>query len=269
MTPQIAIMGLGWLGLPLYTKLSSLGYVCVGSTTSEEKKEFLQKEGVKAVVAKFEEGGVVGNIQSCLKGSKILILNTPPGLRKDPKSNYVAKIEKVINYIEKSDIEKVLYISSTSVFEDKEDFPEISNKTIPNATSKAGLQIREVERLLLNNTNFKTTILRFSGLVDNDRHPANMMSKRLKVGNPMAPVNLIHRKDCIGIISTIIKQSFWGDIFNASYPSNLTKKEYYDGVCTNLGLLKPNFDKFIKSKGKLIDGLETSKTLNYTYKYVV
>jgi len=266
---NISIIGLGWLGLPLYHYLSRLGFVCAGSTTSVEKKEQLQAESVSAFQVQLKEQRVNGEIELCLKDSEILILNTPPGLRRNPDSNYVAKIEQLLPFIEASSIEKVLYISSTSVFKDEAHFPVITNSTKPNSNSKAGIQIREVEELLLNNTNFETTILRFAGLVDEKRHPATMMSRRDSVRNPEAPVNLIHREDCIGMISEIINQNKWGDTFNASYPKHETKQAYYNSVCDELKLKHPNFDVTNISKGKLIDGEETANRLNYTYNYLV
>jgi len=266
---KISIIGLGWLGLPLYKHLTNHDFSCKGSTTSIEKKEQLQSENISVFQVELNETEVKGAIDACLEGSKILILNTPPGLRRNPNSNYVAKIEQLLLFIEKSSIEKVLYVSSTSVFEDEMHFPVITNSSKTNSNSRAGIQIRKVEELLFNNTNFEATILRFAGLVDERRHPATMMSRRDSVKNPEAPVNLIHREDCIGIISEIINQNKWGEIFNASYPKHETKQAYYNSVCDRLALRHPNFDIESSSKGKLINGDETSKVLNYTYKYVV
>ncbi len=269
MNSKISIIGLGWLGLPLYQHLSKLDFSCIGSTTTEAKKEDLVKQEINATLVRFLEQEVVGDIQLCLKDSEILVLNTPPGLRREPNSNYVAKIQQLIKHIEKSSIRKVLYISSTSVFKDSDVFAAVTNKTLPNAVSNAGIQIRKVEELLKSNSNFQTTILRFSGLVNDDRHPATMMSKRKSVKNPYAPVNLIHRKDCIGIITSIIQSNLWEQTYNASSPLRLTKKEYYDVVCSKKNISKPNFDENKPSKGKWINGEETASALNYKYKYLV
>lgn len=266
---QISIIGLGWLGLPLYYHLSKLGYLCKGSTTSISKREKLTLDGVHCHLLELNENEIKGNIVSCLQGSEILILNTPPGLRKNPHSNYVGKIERLLPHIEKFKIKKVLFVSSTSVYEDTAEFQEIYNDSPPNATSNVGSQIVKVEQLLRKNPHFSTTILRFAGLVDADRHPARMMSQRPQVKNANAPVNLIHRQDCICIISEIIKQNKWGEIFNAAYPMRVNKKEYYNRVCQNLGFNAPNFVEDVSSKGKLIDGAETVKELNTTYKYVI
>ena len=265
----ISIMGLGWLGLPLYKHLNSLNFTCKGSTTSPKKQEQFLLENIDSQIVELKETNVEGGIEMCLKNADILILNTPPGLRKNPDSSYVAKIEQLLPYIVKSEVKKVLFISSTSVFKDELHFPVIKNDTPPNATSNAGKQLKAVEELLIKNPNFETTILRFSGLVNDERHPARMMSKRPVVQNGEAPVNLIHRNDCIGIISAIIQQNYWNKVLNASFPEHPTKKNYYDSVCGRLQLSPPNFNTAIPSKGKLVDGNTTAMALNYTYKYVV
>ncbi len=266
---QISIIGLGWLGLPLAKRLSSQRHIIKGSTTSEEKLKTLDYDNISCFQVILKEGSIAGDIEKCLSGSDILILNTPPGLRRNPDSNYVAKIEALIPHIVQSSIQRVLYISSTSVFSDGYPFTDITNKTLPDATTNAGLQIRKVEELLYTNTSFDTTILRFSGLIANDRHPARMMSKRKDIPNGNAPVNLIHRNDCIGIIEAIIEQEKWNLSLNASYPDHPTKKEYYNKICKNLGYKLPDFSQGTLSNGKVIDGSYVESLLNYSYTHKI
>ncbi len=267
---QISIIGLGWLGLPLAIHLAARNFNIKGSTTSDKKLTDLKSYNISPFKVILEEEIVIGEIVKCLEYSEILILNTPPGLRRNPESNYVAKIKRLIPFIESSSISKVLFIGSTSVFQDGFPIPTITSDTKTNANSIAGKQLREVERLLNNNSNFETTILRFSGLVDNDRHPARMLSKRKDIPNAIAPVNLIHRNDCIGIIEAIIKQSKWGISLNASYPEHPAKVEYYNQICRKLGYAKPDFDMSNSSiSGKKIDGNQITELLGYSYEFSI
>lgn len=269
MSEKISIIGLGWLGLPLANDLQKGGYTIKGSTTSDQKLEELSKQKHKVFKVIFLENEIQGEISECLKESTILVLNTPPGLRKNPSSNYVAKIKKLIPFIEDSSIEKVLFIGSTAVFKEEEEFPIINNGTLPNATSNSGIQLKEVEQLLQNNSHFKTTILRFAGLVDEGRHPARMMSKRKEIPNFKAPVNLIHKEDCIGIIKAIFLQKKWGKVFNAAYPLHPTKKAYYTEICSLKNFDKPDFKQEKRSLGKIIDGKGTSVELGYAYDHTI
>jgi nucleoside-diphosphate-sugar epimerase len=59
---------------------------------------------------------------------------------------------------------------------------------------------------LQGNSRFKTTILRFGGLIGEDRNPIRFLAGRENLENPDAPINLIHQTDCIGIILRIIEK---------------------------------------------------------------
>ncbi|MFD2563838.1 NAD(P)H-binding protein [Aquimarina rubra] len=265
MSKQISILGTGWLGLPLSTTLLTKKYVVKGSTTSESKLDTLKNEGIDPYLIEITEAGPKGPVDSFLDGSEILIINIPPGLRRNPESNFVSKIKSLIPSIEQSSVQKVLFISSTSVFDDLEEFPLITSENAPNASSNAGKQLIETEQLLLNNQRFRTTILRFAGLFDERRHPATMLSKRKNIKNPLAPVNLIHREDCIGIIEKVIETDSWNITFNASYPHHPEKAEYYSSICRQMDLPIPDYDFETTSKGKIISSDKISGALNYTF----
>ncbi|WP_232285904.1 cupin [Aquimarina agarilytica] len=269
MMMNISIIGLGWLGKPLGDALVNLGYVVKGSTTSNDKLSVLKEAGYDAYKVQMNESEVQGDIAELLAYSEVLILNTPPGLRRNPTSDYVGKIKQLVPFIERSSIKQVLFIGSTAVFADTESMHIITNNTMPNSEGVSGVQLATVEKLLMNNAHFKTTILRFAGLVDERRHPATMMSKRKQIPNPLAPVNLIHREDCIGVIQQIISQRKWGEVYNAAYPLHPTKQEYYTNICEQKKIANPDFNRTGVSKGKLIDGQKTAEELNYTYTHSI
>jgi nucleoside-diphosphate-sugar epimerase len=262
---QISIIGCGWLGLPLAKELIKKGFKVKGTTTSKDKLTFLLDEHIEAFYLEIASENIIGNIQDILSKSEVLVLNIPPGLRKNPKENYVAKIKTLIPYIEASQIEKVLLISSTSVYADEESFPEITEKTKPNPNTESGKQLLKAEELLQNNQHFKTTIVRFAGLFGNDRHPAKQLSGKTHLKNAEAPVNLIHLTDCIQIIVKIIEQDIFGETFNASTKPHPSKQNYYTSVCKSLNLPIPTYDLNQKSKGKIILSNKLERLLNYQF----
>src|SRR5690606_936291 len=145
---------------------------------------------IETVLITINETGIEGDIQSFLKPLDVLIINIPPRLRGENRENYVSKIEHLVQEIEKSPVEKVLFIGSTAIYAN--DNSIITEDTIPKPETESGVQLLEVEKLLSMNKHFKITILRFGGLFGADRHPANFLSGRKNVANPLAPVNLIH-----------------------------------------------------------------------------
>lgn len=265
MKQQICIIGCGWLGFPLAKSLVKKGSVVKGSTTSSEKIDTLNSNGITGFLLQLSSEGISGDIENCLAHCQTLILNIPPGLRKNPKADYVKQIQHIIPFIEASSIQHVLFISSTSVYDDEESIPSISETSPTSTTSNSAQQLLGAEALFKNNTNFKTTILRFSGLFGEDRHPATYISGRL-LKNPDAPVNLIHLDDCIAIIEQIIKNNIWDSMFNASTSSHPSKKQYYTSVCKARDLPLPKIDVSQKSKGKIINTDKLARVLDYEFK---
>tara|TARA_B110000503_G_scaffold124245_1_gene190605 strand:+ start:283 stop:1095 length:813 start_codon:yes stop_codon:yes gene_type:complete len=270
MKEKISILGIGWLGLPLAKKLTDIGYNVKGSTTSKNKLELLESNEIQPFQIELSQDNIIGNIEGFLAEADVLIINIPPKLRGNSSESFVEKIKLLIAKIEKLSVKKVLFISSTSVYADAFPIVTINENIIPNPDSESGKQLLQTEDLLLLNKSFQTTILRFGGLLAEDRHPIKFLSGRSNVENPDAPVNLIHQKDCIGIIVAILKQNKQGnDIYNAVAPQHPTKKKYYHKKAENSNLPLPIFTKNKVSKGKLISSVKIETGLSYKFKYII
>lgn len=263
---QISILGCGWLGLPLAKSLIKNGFSVKGSTTSLEKISVLEDLTIDAFQIEIGESQIKGEIISFLEKSEILIIDIPPKLRNEGSENFVQKIQNLIPFIEKSSVEKVIFISSTSVYAD--DNSMITDTSQPNSNSKSGKQLAQTEHLLKGNSNFKTTVIRFGGLIGNDRHPIHFLSGRKKIENPDAPINLIHQADCIGIIEGIIKQEYWNETFNAVAPFHPTRRGYYTQKALELNLPLPEFDEEKPSFGKTIVSNRLENVLNFKFRAV-
>ena len=271
---KISILGCGWLGLPLAKSLLSKGYEVKGSTTSESKLEVLKNAGILPFQIQLEEYQIIGSIEDFLKETDVLIIDIPPGLRREISSleemTFVNKIRTLIPFIEKSGIKKVIFVSSTSVYGDGFPIVEITEETKPNPDTESGKQLAIAETLLQSNLNFKTTVIRFGGLLGDDRHPAKFLAGRTNVENPEAPVNMIQREDCIGIIKEILKQVQhdnweWNQTFNAVAPQHPTRKAYYHKKAEILNLPLPTFAEDSESKGKIISSKKVERILGYSF----
>lgn len=266
---KISILGIGWLGFPLAKKLIETGYDVKGSTTSESKLELLESNNIQPFQIELSENEIKGNIVGFLENSEVLIIDIPPKLRSNPTENFVEKIKLLIAEVEKSTVKKVLFISSTSVYADAFPIVEIDENTIPNSDSESGKQLVQTEDLLLSNNNFQTTILRFGGLIGEDRHPnpIKFLAGKKDIENPNAPINLIHQEDCIRIICEILNQVQYDSlVLNAVSPHHPTRKEYYTQKAIENNLTLPEFDESKKSLGKLINSKKVLEFLNYKFK---
>jgi nucleoside-diphosphate-sugar epimerase len=268
----IAILGCGWLGLPLAKSLLSKGYEVKGSTTSESKLEVLKNAGILPFQIQLEAQQIIGTIEDFLKETDVLIIDIPPGLRREisplEEMTFVNKVKTLIPFIEKSGIKKVIFVSSTSVYGDSFPFLEITEETKPNPDTESGKQLFVSENLLQKNIYFKTTVIRFGGLLGDDRHPAKFLTGKTNVENPDAPVNLIQREDCIGIIEKILNQveyDIWGETFNAVAPQHPTRKTYYQKKAELFNLPLPTFAEHSESKGKMISSKKVETILGYSF----
>jgi nucleoside-diphosphate-sugar epimerase len=263
---KISILGCGWLGLPLAKALLDKGFSVKGSTTSEDKIAVLKSVGIQPFQINltstlFEGEGA--KIIDFLFDAEILIIDIPPKLRGNLNENFVSKIENTIPIIEKSTIEKVLFVSSTSVYGEANGI--VAEATIPNPDTEGGKQLLEVERLLQSNKNFQTTILRFGGLIGEDRNPVKFLAGKTNLENPDAPINLIHQDDCIGIILQIIATNSWGETYNAVAPQHPSRAEYYTQKAVEKNLVLPIFNYDLPSVGKTILSDKVETVLNYTF----
>ncbi len=237
--PSISILGCGWLGAPLAKALISDGHPVKGSTTSREKLTVLTQAGIEAFLISIDEKNIAGNIGDFLQ-SELLIIDIPPKLRNHQTENFVKKIELLRQFIERSTVKNVLFVSSVSVFGNHQG--AVDENTFPEPDSESGKQLSASENLLKQSACFGTTILRFGGLIGADRHPVYFMTGR-KTGLPEASVNLIHLEDCIGIVRHIIAHQLWGKTFHGVSPFHPSKELYYSKIARQLGLPGPEFQQ--------------------------
>lgn len=261
MNKKIGVLGCGWLGLPLAKYLVEKGNQISGTTTLDEKLLELKKIGIEPFLIKLGTQGIQGDIKGFLKDLEILILNVPPNLRKPPFENYVQKIHLLKEEILASQVEKVIFVSSTSVYGNIEG--EVSEESPTNPSTESGKSLLESEQLLHEEKRFETTIIRFGGLIGEDRHPITFLTGREKLTNGDEPINLIHQIDCIGIISQVIEQGYWGKVINGVYPNHPKKREYYIAEAKKRNLQLPDYvNTSLKSIKKII------KCKNFPYKYI-
>lgn len=260
---QISLLGCGWLGFPLAQKLTENGNIVKGSTTSPQKLELLQANHIVPYLLTLKPDGITGNPEDFLKESNVLIIDFPPKLRGEENITLIHKIRNLIPCIEKLGIEKVVFISSISVYGKNSGI--ITEDTPASPNTESGRQLLETELLLQNNRFFKTTVLRFAGLISEDRHPVFHLAAKENLPDPNAPVNLIHREDCIDIIQTIIEKDIWNETFNAASPCHPSRKEYYTQQASILGLTPPKFIDGNGDEGKIISSDKVRDFLRYTF----
>ncbi|WP_340201515.1 SDR family oxidoreductase [Ascidiimonas sp. W6] len=262
MNKSIAILGCGWLGLPLATSLIKEGSQVKGSTTSQNKLSILDSAAILPFLIEVNESGIEGDITNFIDGVHTLIVDIPPKLRRNSSANFVAKIKHVISAVKNSNITHLIFVSSTSVYGNLTG--KITEQTLPIPQTESGKQLLESEKLLKKETSFNTTILRFAGLIGQDRHPVTYLSGKQDIKHPNAFVNLIHQEDCINIIKQLIAQEPLGKTYNAAYPLHPSKEVYYTNAALKRNIPPPQYESS-PFTGKYIDSSFLTEDLNYHF----
>lgn len=261
----ISILGCGWLGLPLAEWLLEKGWRVKGSTTRPEKLSVLKERGIEAYrVAVGEE--LEGEDLSEFFRSPALLINIPPGGRRDPEAarRYPDKIKHIIEAARRGDVRRVLFVSSTGVYGQATSI--ITEADTPRPRTASGKALAQTEAWLLDQQDLDITILRLSGLVGGERKPGRFLAGKTGLSNGSAPVNLIHRDDCIRIIYEILRQEIWGEIFNAAADGHPSRRDFYIYQAKKEGLIPPEFlPDTGEETGKVISNEKVKAALGYRF----
>jgi len=271
MATSISILGCGWIGLPLAHDLLSKGYEVKGATTTPEKLKQLKMAGIEPYLIRLNPKLECEDCSGFWQ-SEILILNIPPGKKKDQSQrvDHSRQVEEVLREATRStsSVKWIIYTSSTSVYPDVDKILAEEDAELTDELKERGKRILRAENLLRKMEDIDTTIIRFGGLYGYDRHPVKYMQgkKALKSGN--APVNLIHQDDCINIINTVIRQDARNEVFNAVSDGHPPRKTFYTAAAKHLGLEPPVFIEDNNSnEHKIISNQKLKEKLGYQFLY--
>ena len=141
MRTTISILGCGWLGTALGKKLLSKRYIVYGSTTSTDKYN-MEITGIQPYYIKIGESSMEIDYANFFN-TDILIIALPPQRIENIEEIFPPQIEQIIQYILKLKIPKVLFISSTSVYESTNVVHEGEEGNPEKQTGKALLTVEK------------------------------------------------------------------------------------------------------------------------------
>ena len=254
----VSILGCGWYGKALAVALLAKGIRVKGSTTSALKFPELREAGIEPFQLHIGKD-VNFSAQSEFFDCDILVIAC--NVRLGENDGYLPSLIELCNYISALSIKKVIFISSTGVYGDHNSI--VDETTDPRPETVSGQKLFAAEMLLQQQTAFKTTIIRFGGLVGPGRMPGRFLSGKMGIPNGLAPVNLVHLTDCIGITEAIIDSATGPVCINAVSPHHPSRADFYTKASVQEGLPSLGFI-LDKNKWKLVSSIEIAK-LNYVY----
>lgn len=266
----ISILGCGWLGLPLGRHLVERGYRVKGSTTTADKLETIRQAGIEPYHIELGPD-LRGNDVEAFFDADLLFLNVPPPRRRDDLRTYhLRQVEAVCDAMTDAAIDWVIFASSTGVYPrvDRvvtEDDAPSDPDAVDGPLRASGAVLIEAEQQLQDAADFDATVIRFAGLYGGDRHPGRFLAGRTRVSGGDAPVNLIHREDCIGIVTAVIEQEARNDVFNACSDRHPTRRRLYTAAAKEMGLKPPTFEP--GGENKIVSNEKVKRVLGYTFQH--
>ncbi|MEM9528579.1 MAG: NAD(P)H-binding protein, partial [Bacteroidota bacterium] len=224
---RISVLGCGWLGLPLLTRLVQDGHQVAGSSRNLATLSAITAAGGEAFLLDLPQPPPT----AFLDNTDLLIITLPPGGRQlgpDARKHYLAKLEALMPWLKQAVIPHVIFTSSTGVYgaatgEVTENHPLAPSTHSGQAVVAAEAWLQQQISAL--------TILRLAGLIGPGRHPGKFFGGN---GRPIrdgdAPVNLVMREDVIEAFRILIKKKLPENIFNVCANQHPAKGTYYSAA---------------------------------------
>ncbi|MEM1128476.1 MAG: SDR family NAD(P)-dependent oxidoreductase [Bacteroidota bacterium] len=250
--PTISILGTGWLGLPLAQHLIAAGHPVKASTTSEDRLPLLADVGADPHLVDLD--ALTPSVRDFLQ-SEVLIVNIP--------YKRVDRFRAFIAIMEASPVRYVLFVSSTSVYQNV-----TATVTESDTQYHAESPLLEIESLFRSVASVQTTVVRFGGLIGYSRHPGRFFKSGRAIPNPEAPVNLIHRDDCVNVLHQIVAQAAWGHTLNACADTHPSRRAFYTRAFALAGRPEPPaFGPNDPASGKRVSSAHLRQVLSYTFQH--
>ena len=260
---RIAIIGCGWLGLPLASRLVTENFTVRGSTTSIDKLPLLRRKGIDAYQLQLAPEPI-GDLDALLQADTLLV-NVPPKAGKMGDDFHPRQIQSVVAAVGRSPVRHIIYVSTTSVYSETSSVVYEEDVTLPKQSAAPPLvqtekfvQSLEPERIV--------TILRCGGLMGYDRIPGKYVAGRT-IDSGAVPANYLHRDDAIGILLKLIESQPSG-VFNAVAPEHPTREAIYRKSCHDFGYELPTFIQSAQPVPfKVVSPARLIKAIQYQFKY--
>lgn len=264
---KVAIIGLGWLGMPLALSLAARGYQVLGSKTTTDGVEAARMCGIESYPLSLQPQMVCdSDAQEALFNVDALIVTLPARRSGDGDGFYFQAVQQVIDTALAHAVPRIIFTSSTSVYGESDGVVNESSPLRP--VTQSGRVLKELESWMHSLPGTEVDILRLAGLVGPERHPGRFMANKTQVANGQSRVNLVHLDDVIEAITLLLGAPQGGHIYNICAPEHPPRAVFYPQMAKRLGLTPPQFSADDKSgPGKQVDGSLICRELGMVYQH--
>ena len=260
---SVAIVGLGWLGLPLALHLKELGWCVKGSKQSPYDAQKLHQLGIETYPFSLsdEMKRLPDHIRPLFNVDALIITLPPSSFSSQQYCEYLAFLA---NQAKKQGVQHVLFTSSTSVFPDiSRQFDEGSQLS---AETEMGKTLIQAEQCLFQSGISHCDILRLAGLIGKQRHPVKFLAGKHNLKG-YSPVNLVHLEDCIQAITALLMNPNGLRTYHLCAPIHPTRAEYYTKAAVFYDLSIPQFECSDSDPKRIIMADKICRDLGFAYRY--
>lgn len=228
---HIAIIGAGWLGLPLAKHLQSQGYRVSASRTSQAGADSLSAHGLNGFVCDLNHPVHLADTLTSL-GCDTVVGSFPPGFRRGQGAEYAQQWQDLAAAAQTAQCRKIIMISSTTVYPNRPERMHEEQATLALAqcdddfSDNAKVMLQAEQSVLDSGLDY--TIIRCSGLIGPERHPSRFAT-RLKQVSTLAPANMLHLDDAVGA-TTFAIENLQREVVNATTPETVSKAQFYQAA---------------------------------------
>lgn len=263
---KVAIVGLGWLGMPLALSLRARGWHVTGSKTTQDGVEAARMCGIEGYPLRLEPQLIceAEDLDAMMNVDALVI--TLPARRTGPGEDfYLQAVQEIVDTALSRHIPRIIFTSSTSVYGNTEGTMKENSPRNPQTAS--GRVLKELEDWLHALPGTSVDILRLAGLVGPSRHPGRFFAGK-SAPDGQHGVNLVHLQDVIAAIELLLQAPKGGHIYNICAPTHPARSTFYPLMARQLGLAPPVFGEAKDgSKGKIVDGNRICHELGFEYQY--
>lgn len=264
---KVAIIGLGWLGMPLALSLMARGYQVLGSKTTADGVEAARMCGIESYLLQLQPQLVCDSeAQEALFNVDALVLTLPARRSGEGDDFYFQAVQQVVDSALAHGVPRIIFTSSTSVYGEGEGRVSESSPLVP--VSASGRVLKALESWMHSLPGTEVDIVRLAGLVGPQRHPGRFLANKTQLTNGHDGVNLVHLEDVITALTLLLDAASGGHIYNLCAPGHPTRAVFYPQMARQLGLTPPEFlAEGSSGPGKLVDGSLICRELGLVYQY--
>ena len=264
---KVAIVGLGWLGMPLARVLTGRGWQVTGSKTTTDGVQAARASGIRACQLMLDpELQCTSEDLNELLDVDALVVTLPARRTVETSDQYLQAVQNIVDMALSRQVRHIIFTSSTSVYGNLQG--EADEESALQPVTPAGKSLLKLEQWLHDLPGTTVDVLRLAGLVGPERHPGRFLAGKTGLNNGSQGVNLVHLDDVIAAIVLLLEHPEEGSVYNLCAAGHPSREDYYTRLAVNAGWTPPVFDgEPATEKGKEVNGQRICRERGFRYQW--